>query len=88
MGMKIWAKVIQGEKIKKDLIHDYNVLLTEKNYEQCLYEIYRQLDVPTPITLKYHYKCFYEFNTVKYLPEEFVEKVAFTSLVLENCIEK
>jgi hypothetical protein len=87
--MKIWAKVIkENEKIKVDTVMSFDISLTEKNYESCLYEICRKLDIPTPVTLKYHYKCFRDFNSVKYLPSEFIEKVSFVKLILENCIEK
>lgn len=86
--MKIWAKVINKEKIVKDTLAVFDIGLTEKSYERCLIEICGTLDIPTPLTLKYHYRCYNEFNRVKYKPEDFVEKVDFESFELENCIEK
>ncbi|MGI6702084.1 MAG: hypothetical protein ACOX3U_06490 [Christensenellales bacterium] len=86
--MKIWAKVIKEDKILLDTVMEFNRQLSYNNFVKSLNEICLKLDIPTPITLNYHYKCFDEFNSVKYLAEEFIERVDFTSLVLENCIEK
>lgn len=88
LKMRIWAKIINNDKILSDIIMNFDVKLTEKIYTDCLIKLCHKLDIPTPITLKYHYKCFDEFNTVKYKSDDFVEHIDFTSLILENCIEK
>lgn len=86
--MRIWARTIKGEKIIKDIIDNYTPFNNIRGYETTLTEICHRMDIPTPITLKYHYNCFHEFNMVKYLPSEFVEKVDFDTLIIENCIDK
>ncbi len=47
-------------------------------------EIARAIDIPTPIILKSHVYNFVHFNTVKFLPNEFVEEVDFDKLTLES----
>lgn len=85
--MRIWAKIMNDDKIVKNIIVRFDYVFNKKNYERCLILICNQLDIPTPITLKYHFNSFDEFNIVKYLPGEFIEKVNFTSFVLENCTD-
>ena len=86
--MKIWAKVMQGDKIKKDVIYESELALTPSNFQRTLQEISYKLDVATPVTLPSHYKHFERFNRVKYLPRDFIEEVDYTSFVLERVIEK
>ncbi len=85
--MKIWAKVMHGDKIKKDVIYESNLTLTPSNYQRMLQEIAYQVDVATPISLPTHYKHFERFNRVKYIPRDFIEEADFTSFVLERVVE-
>lgn len=86
--MKIWVKVLDEEKLIKSEIVETDIKLNEPNFSKILISICNQLDLPTPISLKYHYKCYNEFNMVKYIPADFVEDVKFSCLILENCIDK
>ena len=86
--MKIWAKVMKGDKILRDVIYENDLTLTPSNFQRTLQEISYKLDVATPVTLPTHYKHFERFNRVKYLPRDFIEEVAYTSFVLERVIEK
>lgn len=86
--MKIWAKVMKGDKILRDVIYESDLTLTPSNFQRTLQEISYKLDVATPVTLPTHYKHFERFNRVKYLPRDFIEEVDYTSLVLERVIEK
>ena len=47
-------------------------------------EICYQLDLPTPLVLGKHIRSLGEFNTVKFKRDEFVEKVGFDFLLVEN----
>lgn len=76
------------DKIVKSIIHEIDYALTLKSYDKCLVDICHTLDIPTPLSLVYHYKCYDNFNMVKYKGDDFVESVQFTSLVLENCLDK
>ena len=86
--MKIWAKVMKGDKILRDVIYENDLSLTPSNFQRTLQEISYKLDVATPVTLPSHYKHFERFNRVKYLPRDFIEEVDYTSFVLERVIEK
>ena len=86
--MKIWAKVMKGGKILRDVIYENDLTLTPSNFQRTLQEISYKLDVATPVTLPTHYKHFERFNRVKYLPRDFIEEVDYTSFVLERVIEK
>ena len=86
--MKIWAKVMKGDKILRDVIYENDLTLTPSNFQRTLQEISYKLVVATPVTLPTHYKHFERFNRVKYLPRDFIEEVDYTSFVLERVIEK
>ena len=49
-----------------------------------LTEICYALDIPTPLVLKTHILNFAKFNHVKFIKSDFVEKVNFDYLFLEN----
>lgn len=85
--MKIWAKVMQGDKIKRDVIYESELTLTPSNFQKMLQEISYKLDIATPISLPSHFKHFEHFNRVKYIPRDFIEETDFTSVVLERVIE-
>ncbi len=86
--MKIWAKVMNGDKILRDVVYERDLILTPQNFVKMLQEMSYQLDLSTPVTLPTHYKHFEKFNRVKYIPRDFVEEVDFTSFVLERVVEK
>ncbi len=85
--MKIWAKVMQSDKIKRDVIYESELALTPSNYQKMLQEMAYKLDIATPISLPSHFKHFEKFNRVKYIPRDFIEETDFTSFVLERVVE-
>ena len=48
--MKIWAKVMVGDKIKKDVIYESELSLTPSNFQKMLQEIAYLVDIATPIS--------------------------------------
>ncbi len=86
--MKIWAKVLKEDKILCDVIYETERGLRPSEWQRTLQEIAYQLDIATPVALPTHLKHFEKFNRVKFIPRDFVEDVEFTSVVLENVIEK
>lgn len=86
--MKIWAKVLRGDKILRDVIYEGNYTLRPKDYQAMLQEISYLLDIATPVSLPSHLKHFERFNRVKYIPRDFIEEVDFTSFVLERVTEE
>lgn len=85
--MKIWAKVMQSDKIKRDVIYESELALTPSNYQKMLQEMAYKLDIATPISLPSHFKHFEKFNRVKYIPRDFIEETDFSSFVLERVVE-
>ncbi|MBQ7978069.1 MAG: hypothetical protein IJ301_05750 [Clostridia bacterium] len=81
--MKIWTKIIQGEKILKDSVwapdgaFDYSCL---GNYIE---EICNKLDEPTPIILRKHLNHLNEFGNTHFKQEDFVESVFFDRMAIE-----
>lgn len=86
--MKIWAKILNGDKIIRDVIYERELVLTPSNYQKMLQEISYKLDVATPVTLSTHFKHFERFNRIKYIPRDFIEEVDFSAYILERVIEK
>ncbi|MCL2177022.1 MAG: hypothetical protein FWB72_03630 [Firmicutes bacterium] len=79
--MRIWAKIIDGEKIVKDAIYTGN---KEDDFFTHLSAICTQLDIATPILMEKHIDNFYDFNHVKFRQSDFLEEVTFDSLILED----
>lgn len=86
--MKIWAKIVNGDKIIRDIIYERELVLTPANYQKMLQEMSYQLDIATPVSLPTHFKHFERFNRIKYIPRDFIEDVDFTAYILERVIEK
>ena len=80
--MKIWTKIINGEKIIKDNVHQLNKL-DEPSIYSSLEEICLILDEPLPIVLDKHMRHLNQFSSTTFLPSDFIEDVHFTKMVLE-----
>lgn len=86
--MKIWGKLIKGDRIMRDVLYESALVVSPQNFKRDLQEVCYRLDTSTPVVLPTHYKHFTRFNRIKFLPRDFVEEVDFTSLVLELVIDK
>ncbi|MBO5654944.1 MAG: hypothetical protein J6R34_05350 [Clostridia bacterium] len=86
--MKIWAKLMKGDKLLKSIIHDSALVSNPSNFKKDLQEICYTIDVSTPVSLPTHYKHFEKFNRIKFIPRDFVEEVDFTALILELVVDK
>lgn len=85
--MKVWAKVMNGDKLVKDIIFEGEYTLKASDFQSMLQEIAYRLDIATPVTLESHIKHFAQFNRTKYLPRDFVEEVDFTAFILERVLD-
>ena len=47
-------------------------------------DICEALDIPTPVLIKTHLFNYAKYNTVRFTADDFVEKIDFDKLVLEN----
>lgn len=82
--MKLWAKIIKGDKLLANLVVRNRAPLEQEAYESFLSEICTQLDLSTPVTLTMHFNHLKRFNIVEYKPRDFIEPVSFTKFTLEN----
>ncbi|MBQ8374547.1 MAG: hypothetical protein IJX98_03100 [Clostridia bacterium] len=82
--MKIWAKLLVGGKIKKQMVYEKDEKLTYSHFFDYLTEISQALDIPTPVLMKAHIFNFAKFNHVKFVARDFVESFSYDQLFLEN----
>lgn len=85
--MKLWVKLLKGDKLYKDTVYEGDFSLHGKSYIAALQDICYILDIAAPITLSTHTKHLERFNRVKYLPRDFVEEVDFDAFIIENVVE-
>ena len=81
---KIWAKVIVGEKIVKQVTYENGGAFVYSEFFTYLSEICNELDIATPILLKTHIFNYAKFRTVRFLPRDFADTPDFDKLVLDN----
>lgn len=83
---RIWAKVMKGEKIVKQLTYERDDKFTYSQFFTYLSDICEGLDIATPILLKTHIFNYAKFSTVRFLPRDFAETPDFDKLILDNLI--
>ncbi len=81
---RIWAKVIKGEKILKQITYERDDKFTYSQFFEYLSDICEELDISTPIVLKTHIFNYAKFRTVKFTARDFTETPEFDKLVLDN----
>jgi len=84
---RIWAKVMLGDKIKKDLIYTSDKAIEADTLQGDIANLCHELDIPTPVVLKSNVSNFFEFRITRFRSTDFVESVDFDMLVLEDATE-
>ncbi len=80
--MKVWIKIIKGEKITKDFTYTpekYN----DNELHHYLEIVCNELDEPTPIVLRKHLAHIKEFGNTAFKELDFVETIHFDKMVVE-----
>lgn len=85
--MKIWAKVMRGDKILRDVMYEGEHKPTFAGFREAVQNTAYRADVSTPVLLPAHFERFDRFNRVKFLPSDFIEEVDFTAFVIERVKE-
>ena len=85
--MKIWARLVTEDKIKKDMLYRSVLKLTKDNYELWLRDICHELDIPNPVILNHHFKNFINFHNTKFRQDDFVETLDYDMFIVEDCKE-
>lgn len=81
--IKIWAKIIDNEKIVKSFelkVNNYDY----HKFDQYIRKIAEKLDIPTPIVLDQHIIDFTVYHSTKFVKSDFVESIDFDKLALQS----
>ncbi len=82
--VRIWLKVIKDNKIVEQTIYERDEKFTYSHFIEYVSEGCYNLDISTPVIIKTHLFNFAKYNGVKFVPSDFLEKVDFDSLFIEN----
>ncbi|MBQ9715380.1 MAG: hypothetical protein IJV77_03090 [Clostridia bacterium] len=82
--MELWAKLITNEKITKSTLVEVENLNTFSGITKAFMDVAEALGVPTPVITRTSAQFFFDFNTVRFKQDDFVESVDFDSLVIER----
>ena len=82
--MKIWAKLLDEDKIFADTVYSDGSAKTYSAFCASVAEVCKILDCSTPILLPLHYSLFREFNIVRFKPDDFVDALGHSMLVIEQ----
>lgn len=80
--IKIWGKILSGDKI----IKSSTILVDEKTttFFDMLKNLCHSMNIPTPVLLDKHVYDFNLFNVCSFKPDDFVESVIFDKFILEH----
>lgn len=82
--IKIWAKIMNKDKIYKQLTYESIDNFSNDTLYLHVAEICHKLDIPSPIVLPTHIKHFTHYNNTTFKARDFVESIDFEKLVIEN----
>ena len=84
--IRIWAKVLKKDKILKQFVYERDGMMDYSEFFEYLVAICETLDIPTPVLIKTHLFNYAKYNVVRFKQDDFVEKIDFDKLVLENAL--
>jgi hypothetical protein len=76
---KLWMRIIRKHKI----IAQHETPCAQGQEREALVELCREADLPAPMWLDKHQREFERFRFTAFLPDHFVEEVAFDRLEIE-----
>ena len=82
--IRIWAKVLKNNKIKKQYVFESSENMDYSMFFDYLREICENLDIATPVLIKTHLFNYAKYNVVRFTADDFMESIDFDKLVLEN----
>ena len=86
--MKIWAKAISGEKIKRDVLYEYRHINNLDEFICAMQDICGLMDIPTPLCTRVNFNHFTMFNNTRFKERDFVEHIDFDVLDIEAVPDK
>lgn len=84
--VRIWAKVLKNGKIIKQHVYEHAGMTDYSEFFEYVRDICEKLDIPTPVIIKTHLFNYAKYNNVRFTADDFVEKIDFDKLVLENAL--
>lgn len=84
--VRIWAKVLKDDKIIKQCVYEHDGVTDYSIFFEYLRDICEKLDIATPVLIKTHLFNYGKYNYVRFTQSDFVEKIPFDKLVLENAL--
>ena len=84
--IRIWAKIMKNGKIVKQYVYEREGLTDYSVFFDYVKDICEALDIPTPVLIKTHLFNYAKYNNVKFKADDFVEKINFDKLILENAL--
>lgn len=86
--IKIWGKTLKKNKMVRSHTVEVDSVFDEQVAMDGINDICIEFDIPRPIVLNKHIKDINEFLMVRFLPDDFIEKVDFDKFEVEIFIEK
>ena len=84
--VRIWAKVMKKDKILSQFVFEKDGEIDYSEFFSYLRDICEHLDVATPVLIKTHLFNYAKYNVVRFTQSDFVEKISFDKLVIENAL--
>lgn len=81
--MKYWAKLLNDNKLIKDVVVDFCKIENLENFETLMQKVSEELDVEMPICLMSDFLKFFEFKLVKFNSTYFIDTIDFDYMTLE-----
>lgn len=83
--IRIWAKIITDDRIKKSIVYEKQGFFDKNLFIFYISEICNTLDISTPVVvLSKHLSHYKLFKNTTFKPNDFVENVNFDKFVIED----
>ncbi len=82
--MKVYGKTMKKEKIKTTGQVEAENLNTFSGITKAFMDLAEKMGIPTPVITRTNAQYFFDFNSVKFKKDDFVEKVDFDFWIVEK----
>lgn len=88
--MRIWAKTIQHQKIKSDVVREFALARPSdlEGWMPVLHELCQALDLARPVVLENHVRELDQFSHTVFRASDFMEPIGFDRFEIEIFPEK
>lgn len=82
--MKVWGKLIKNEKTVLQGVIEAENLNTFSGITKAFMDLSEELKIPTPVITRTSAQFFFDFNSVRFKQDDFVEQIDFDYLFIER----